>query len=311
MLKQLGGLFGVNQLKREKLMLLLQEASNGVITEKKLSARVAEIVNTERYFRTRDHFIKGLLEQQILELGVELKCPVCSQRSWYSLADLQGDTKCLSCLADNRVQSLELNAKQWAYRSTGTFGLPRQAYGAYGVLLTLSFFQQGLGDRITSLLSFNANSGTKEIEADLAVFIDKGIRGKSQPELLFAECKSYNKFERKDVDRMSHLASEFPGASLVFSTLRRKLTVTEKRLLRPLANRGRRYWKSERMHNPVIIITGNELFSFDNVPFCWRDVAGRAGELEKEGFFPRTLGMLADATQQVYLDMKPYLESGL
>ena len=38
------------------------------------------------------------------------------------------------------------------------------------------------------------------------------------------------------------------------------LTKTEKKLLRPFVNRCRRYWKAERPYNPVLILTGNELF---------------------------------------------------
>ena len=43
--------------------------------------------------------------------------------------------------------------------------------------------------------------------------------------LVFGECKTYGLFQKKDFDRMSYLAKSFPGAILVFSTLRKTLTL--------------------------------------------------------------------------------------
>ncbi|MET0123420.1 MAG: hypothetical protein ABW124_20470, partial [Candidatus Thiodiazotropha sp. 6PLUC9] len=107
---------------------------------------------------------------------------------------------------------------------------------------------------------------------------------------------------------MSELAKEFPGSILVFSTLRGELTSTEKRLIKPLVNKGRRSWKAENTYNPVIILTGNELFSFGGAPHCWKNMPGKAGEIAESIVYIRSFSDIADATQQIYLDMKPYHE---
>jgi hypothetical protein len=111
-----------------------------------------------------------------------------------------------------------------------------------------------------------------------------------------------------DIDRMKTLAKDFPGSVLVLATMRDSLTDAEKRMIKPLVNSGRRHWKSEQTYNPVIILTGTELFSNEQIPYCWKDKEGKAGEIEKNGFYSKNLSDIADATQQIYLDMEPYHE---
>jgi hypothetical protein len=48
--------------------------------------------------------------------------------------------------------------------------------------------------------------------------------GKEYQGVIFAECKSYDIFEEEDLLRMQLLASEFPGAIIVFSTFRKSFT---------------------------------------------------------------------------------------
>ncbi|PRE99776.1 hypothetical protein C6Q15_29440 [Burkholderia multivorans] len=65
------------------------------------------------------------------------------------------------------------------------------------------------------------------MEADFAMFWRDSVYGEQSEGLLFGECKTYGKFEAKDIDRMRMLAETFPGAILVFSTLREALTAKE------------------------------------------------------------------------------------
>jgi hypothetical protein len=85
--------------------------------------------------------------------------------------------------------------------------------------------------------------------------------GRTTTELLFTECKTYDHFKRIDTARIMTLSKAFPGAVLVFATLRKELSIEEKKLLYRLVNRGRKYWKADRPYNPVLILTGSELFA--------------------------------------------------
>jgi hypothetical protein len=309
MIKQLGGVWGITHLQHEKLIKLFQDLNNkGFISESDFKGRIAQIVNDDNVWIERDKFIQNLLEKNIFQLGVQITCPTCTQKTWYSLEEVSNEIQCSSCLNIHKIQSIGLDDKQWAYKATGTFGLPKQAYGAYSVLLTLYALTRDTHEKATPILSFDAKKGSKEIEADLCLFTEKEFRDETSQELVFAECKTYNKFEKKDIDRMKTLAKAFPGSVLVLTTMRESLTNAEKRMIKPLVNSGRRHWKSEKTYNPVVILTGTELFSSSSIPYCWKDKVGRAGEIEKGGFYPKNLSDIADATQQIYLDMEPYHE---
>jgi hypothetical protein len=52
----------------------------------------------------------------------------------------------------------------------------------------------------------------------------------------------------------------FPGAALCFATFRDKLNPSEKRRFRAIANAGREVLSPGHQRNPVIILTGKELF---------------------------------------------------
>ena len=150
---------------------------------------------------------------------------------------------------------------KWAYRTSGLFHSANQAHGAYTVLLMLRFFSELLDGATTPLMSFTARKGkTNEMEADLALFFQESKFGASKTELIFAECKTFNDFQMKDADKMEKLGDAFPGAVLVFASLKESLSEEENAVLCPLVNRCREYWKNERPVNPVLILTGTETF---------------------------------------------------
>ena len=152
--------------------------------------------------------------------------------------------------------------------------------------------------RITPVLSFEAEAPNKKaIEADFGAFWQESIFGEKREGFLFGECKTYGRFGKKDYDRMSYLARTFPGAVLVFSTLRKSLGSKEVAGITRIAKAGRKYWKTERRVNPVLILTGNELLQEFGPPYCWED------SVKKK--FEHLSGLLAvcDATQQIYLNL--------
>jgi hypothetical protein len=59
---------------------------------------------------------------------------------------------------------------------------------------------------MTPLLSFEAKRGDQKLEADLALYFSDEFPRRSATELMFVECKSYDVFEQKDMNRMQALA---------------------------------------------------------------------------------------------------------
>jgi hypothetical protein len=168
------------------------------------------------------------------------------------------------------------------------------------VLLALAFFEEMRMHtlRRTPVLSFRAEGPNKKVlEADFAMLWEESVYGGRKDGIIFGECKTYGRFGRKDFDRMRYLAKTFPGAVLVFSTLRKSLTAKEIAGITRIAKAGRKYWKAERPINPVLILTSTELLSWVSPPHCWED--------SLKNKFDRIAGLLevCDATQQIYLKL--------
>jgi len=262
MLKQLGGSWGIAILTKLGLINLLSKMSeNKSLLKNAFWAEIQKISNDDKFNSDPKLLLKRLTELKIFRIGVDIQCPICQQHSWHSLSEFDYEIKCPICLNKSDIHSQLPDDIKWSYRSFGPFSLPKQAFGVYTVLLTYYFFARTLDGATTPILSFVANKKNIEIETDLALFFQKSKFGKPKRELLFVECKTFNRFEKKDIERMKVISKEFPGSVIVFSTLNSTLTQKEKRLIRPIVRQGRKYWKEGRTSNPVLILTSTELFS--------------------------------------------------
>jgi hypothetical protein len=308
MIKQLGhGAWGISLLGNEGVVELLSDMSDGKpIEAEALWGRVQKIANASRLCKDPSGLLERLTGTQMFRLGLEVQCPICTQRSWYSIKDADYEVQCQRCLERFAVPSHCPKDMKWSYRTIGPFSLPGKSYGVYSVLLTLRFFSSLLHEPTTPILSFNAEKAGEKMEADLGLFLKEMRFGRSTIELVFAECKTYGRFEPMDIRRMLFIGQNFPGAVLVFATLRKELSDGEKRLLRPVVNRGRRYWKAERPFNPVLLLTGTELFSEWRPEQSWADAGGMHAAFAARVHGHLSLLELCDASQQLYLGMKPW-----
>lgn len=254
------------------------------------------LANKEQGFKDIHDYI---VSKGVFRLGLQTKCPRCQRGSWFTLDALDENMKCPKCL--NSFAAIgNVNQGTWSYKTAGPFSVPNYADGAFAVLLALNFFNEYRlsSMRTTPILSFTAKGKNKEsLEADFALFWSESIYGNQIDGLAFGECKTYGQFAKRDFERMSFLAKTFPGAVLVFSTLRRSLTKSEIVGIKRIAKAGRKYWKSERPINPVLVLTGTELLSRQAPPHCWGEEAQKA--------HTRLNGLLdvCNATQQKYLSL--------
>ncbi len=262
LLKQFKGIWGASLLADEGIVQLLDEMQGDKTLQlDALLGKLAKIANESRHRTDAAKLLSHLVSASVVRLGVEVQCPICTQRSWYSVTESDYRLQCRKCNEHFDLPTQSPKEIKWSYRTVGPFSLPGRAYGVYTVLLTFRFFSMLLHEPATAILSFTAVKASAQIEADLGLFLKEVHYGQTTIETVFAECKTYDYFRQVDVKRMMALAKDFPGAILVFATLRKELTENEKKLLRPLVNRGRKYWKAERPYNPVLILTGTELFA--------------------------------------------------
>lgn len=334
------GFNGVQSFASEKIVKLLNEISRRPVTK---SMEQHEFVNRVTAAVKGNLWIRGhaekLIERNAVELGLELKCSKCASWSWYSLKQLDYVVRCGLCLRDFQfpvINPSAANSSRWAYRLIGPFALPDFANGGYAAALAIRFFAQiieGFGTKVTwsagQELSFPDG---KKIEADFILWYRRTpMFGLDHPtEIVFGEAKSFGRaisttsskntrtdvkeevFREDDVARMKRLAESFPGAVLVFATMKEAGELTKKEIgrLRKLAEWGREYIKeSRRTRAPLIVLTGTELFTGHSIRISWQKKGGKHAELNSPGYIElENLKTFADMTQQLYLDMPSYDE---
>lgn len=295
---QLGG--SIKSLSNEQLLKLFEEMNKDKEGGKELS--VGELKSRIENMGSKNLY-DYLLEKGVFRIGSKIQCSNCQRNSWYSPENIKEVLTCPKCL--NNFQAVgHLESSNWCYKTAGPFSLPNYADGAYCVLLSLDFFDDHLHQlKITPALSFEIEDQKgKPLEADFGILFRESLFGEVMEHVIFGECKTFGTFKQKDYKKMRVLAKLFPGAILVFSTLRNSLTDAEVKEISKLAKAGRKQWKSERPINPVLILTGNELIGMFGPPYCWEEKHGDK--------YKRVRGLLdiTDATQQIYLKLPSWRE---
>ncbi len=243
----------------------------------------------------------SLVHHGMLSPGFPARCPLCRKISWFDRStppDAQICPLCLTALpAGDHIDQTPGDA---TYQMVHPFSVANYADGAFPTLLTIAALTGPIstGRRSSAVPGFEATApGQQRLAADLAMFWREGVEAGNAEGILFGACTSYQPFKPSDWRRMRHLAENFPGAILVFSTLRESLTPPEIAALSRLASFGRRYWLAGRPVNPVLILTGIELLNWKRAPDCW-------DEKWREQFkLVRSLLVHCDASQQIYLGL--------
>jgi len=86
------------------------------------------------------------------------------------------------------------------------------------------------------------------------------------------------------------------------------LQESEVRLIRGLAVAERKKRLRGKPNSPLILLTGTELFSSFKIGYCWKGKGGLYDQLSERSFELAELPILADATQQLYLNLPSWFE---
>lgn len=251
--------------------------------------------------------LERLVRQDVVRVGLRLRCTQCGQRNWYQLGAIKDRLACERCLRTFAFPSATPPRHNWYYRAIGPFATENYAQGSYAVALAYRALTFGTRAEATFVPSFVLRSPTERLEADFALWWRESWPVEKEPLLVFGECKSFGcRFTSTDLNRMKRLARLFPGSVLAFCTLRDELDKDERQAIGRLAVAGRETFKPGKSRNPVIVLTGRELFG-DAIPTCWDDVGedfGLASRAQRVG----GLREVADITQQIYLGLNSYAE---
>ncbi|MCC6563880.1 hypothetical protein IT087_03225 [Candidatus Uhrbacteria bacterium] len=150
-----------------------------------------------------------MVERNLLQAGLEVRCPKCSLKTWINLKEIREIYICEYCEESSKfVESVEpitikcgdelkrIDGVRWHYRLSGLVGKKDKQQGAVPVILTLQYFANrmhnshlGGGFRSTGLnLEYEENGERKHTETDLLLF--EMNRGRKNLEILIGECKT-------------------------------------------------------------------------------------------------------------------------
>lgn len=290
------------------------------ITEPALKEALQRVHSTdkERAARHRQH----LLDRDVLRPGIRTSCPHCGQENWYPFDALAHTVECERC-----VSAFEFPVSQppredsWGFRLRGPFAIEGAGQGAYGVLAAFaSLSRQSVLDELTwtAGLDLEDAAGTcHEVDFVLCGRERWVFDPKSAPVVAVGEAKTGGAFGVKggtgersrfgvaDMRRARALADLLPDVGFVFATLADRLDNAERRRLAAFVRRQRRLRR-----DPVMVLTGRELLSNDDMFWTWsRSAAGTPEHVlaEKLGH-ARSFRSVAEATAHLYLDVAPSTE---
>ena len=331
MLQQLDGLNGLGLLAYPDTLKLLNEMAVGMRIRQQGEAVVEEVFDPKT--RTEQHWNAHLAERRerrprmafdlsaftarnVIRLGLTTKCPRCTVANWHSLTAADYVLSCERCSEEYSFPQGALDPKNgnWGYRVIGPFSTPGFARGSYGALLALKALK-GLShgsERMTFSTALELHLGDgAPCEVDYAAWISHRSADRvGHPSLVFGESKSFGEgdlIRTRDLTQLRRVATRFPGSVIVISVLRDEFTPGEIRRLVPFVKWARRLNAHWLPTNPVVLLTGVELFYEISIESTWRDSGG-----PYEGFADynktRSLHRLAEVTQVIYLGLPLFAE---
>lgn len=322
-IQSLGGLRGTQILANEELLRLLNKMAHGDVEievdpddpkRKRLVRAYAvprpqmlEVLSRSRgSAEIGNNLLTSLVHLKIVVMGLRLQCPECRQTTWYRLSDLDATLRCERCLQNFDFPAADPPRDVWAYRANGPFAIENFAQGAYCVALTLHFINEQMTDGMSWIPSVSLTDATgNELEADFVGFLRPSVFSEiAEPFVIFGECKMFDRFRTKDINRMDQLGKRFPGAVLCFATLNEELSVEEKRAITKVARRGRQKLRTGQQTNPVLVLTKAELLARGGP----NQIADRLPERFKQYvpnmFFRGDIQEICDFTLQAHLGME-------
>lgn len=307
-LKTLGGINFTGIFREKPMYELLTKITSGKPIHKDNLVSEVKKINNSLYMprRKAESIIKTLIDSNIIDLGIQVQCKSCSRRPWYKIDELKQSVQCYYCLSNNNIPKHDTREITWSYRSVGPFGLGKDTTSTYALLLSLRFFKSTLDKASTPILSFEfKKQDHAPIEIDAGLLIrDSYPAPTSETQLVFIESKGGNAlFNQDDIDRMGYIANQFPGSILVFSTPRMEIEEEEIEILKKITIKGRSYYQRNRSTNPVLILTGNELFSLHSLTQSWERLSPEHKKCANH-IYGNDIHAICEATQQIYLGME-------
>ena len=306
-LKNIGGLRGTYLFRNKQSLSILELFEDGkIVPYSQLFGEIKKNLKIKKNDEA-DFFLKRLIENKIVEFGAKVQCPICNQRTFYLLSELEEKLVCSVCRNSHEVPTHKPRLIEWAYRGIGPFSKNNKVGGLMSVFMTLRLFNKEFSDsfgNMSSLIGFELtgkDSGLKEV--DLAVLLQNKNEDRIQPDLFLCECKTYKNFTNTDSERMIELGEEFPNAILTFATLNDSFQEDEKDQILKVVSHFRK-GVGNRPLNPVLILTASELIPEDFL----NNLKSYKGESSNYTRYNDWIGNLCELTVNRHLGLKTWGE---
>ena len=323
-LNHIGGMWGIYLLKHQSTLNLLNEMAGrkrrrdkeDYVHEELFGPRAKPVGEWVKLVQTRQQAnplsradISKFTDSSIIRLGTTTKCPHCTDANWHDLDQVSYQLTCERCLATYPFPqgTPNTNDVSWSYRVIGPFAVHDYARGSYGALLAINALSGYHRFNNTSVFSpalrIKLPNGDL-CEVDYFGWISEELFGeKYNPRIVIGKAKSFGSGElikKKDITQMKKIASHFPGALIVITVLRDNFTVAEKHLIRSLVNWTSRFSSNREPTNPVILLTGIELFGDYTLEHIWKN-AGEDYAPFANRHHSHSLEDIARSTQRIHL----------
>jgi hypothetical protein len=330
MLEHLGGLWGVHLLADIETLKLLNKMAGGLrrksnekgTVEETFELRTAplkdwtDLIAARRNRRPlQRHSLEDFTKRSVIRLGLETDCPHCNAKNWSTLTDVDYRIACERCLRsyDFPQAALREHNRNFTYRVVGPFSVPDYGRGSYSALLTLRLLERFNSSTnemtFSTAMSLSFDGAQREVDFVAWLGNDRLSReNRRPPQLIIGEAKSLGQGElitARDLAKLKSVATKLPDTVVVISVLRDHFTRAEKQLLTKFVKWGRRVNVHGEPTNPVLLLTAHELTMDHLLSATWKDLGGthaRFADYEHT----RTLLNLADATQQIYLNLPSF-----
>lgn len=302
--KNINGEYGIHLFDSIGAISVLSELEGGnAITQEQLVASIKR--NKPKFFEKRPNdYIKNLIDYKVIESGCVIQCSICGQHSFYRVDQLDTELQCSQCYSTYTTPLHDpKNRLKWNYRGIGPFSKNNKADGLIPGFLTLRLFDQHftIQDGSTSLMNFDLTIEKQDYEVDLFVQLQNKISEIPSTELIFCECKTFKRFQQKDIDRLKKIGENFPQSILALCTLNDSFSNEEILLVKSLVNHFRKGFRS-RPINPLFLLTSKELLTENHNPFQ------HYGKIHPSVKYGDYLGYLCDQSVKYYLNIETWNE---
>jgi hypothetical protein len=302
--KNINGEYGTHLFDSIGAISVLSELEGGnAITQEQLVASIKR--NKPKHFEKRPtEYIKSLIDFKVIEAGCVVQCSICGQHSFYRIDQLDAELQCLQCSSSYPTPLHDpKNGLKWNYRGIGPFSRNNKVDGLIPGFLALKLFDQQFSrsEGSTSLMNFDLTIDKQDYEIDLFVQLQNEISEIESTEMIFCECKTFKRFQQRDIDRLMRIGERFPNSILTLITLNDSFTDDEINLIKPLVEHFRKGFNS-RPVNPVFLLTSKELLPAGHDPFAHY---GKVAPMIQYGDY---MGFLFEKSVNHYLGMETWSE---